>query len=305
MRYFLLGASLSLLLLACKNDEPCSYIHDYYQLVHLAHEAYYKQEYQKVVDLLDQAGSNCQLLNQTGIYEKYKYAIAAARIGENEKALRLIRELVLQGYEISKLAEDNAFAHLLNSPEWKNIEANYDALHEQYMRGINLDLRRQIGEMRNVDQSYRYMLQQAGVNRDSILQILRVVDSINDVKFKQIISTYGYPGEDKIGGYKIDQQHIDAGILLFHFSDYDYYTTTLKELIDKGDAPPESLGNFVDSYQRRVPEQKKFLYGIYDNVGEDQIIDYEHLDERRVSIGLPPMDLKKSIEDLVTEYYGF
>lgn len=120
---------------------------------------------------------------------------------------------------------------------------------------------------------------------------------------KQIVAQYGYPDDNIIGGYKIDNQHIVLSILLFHFDDYDYWTSTLKELIKKGQAPPSSLGNFVDSYQRRVLEEKKFIYGIYDNSGEKEIIEFDKLDERRVSIGLPPMKLKRSIDRLKNMQY--
>ena len=131
------------------------------------------------------------------------------------------------------------------------------------------------------------------------------IDAINELELKRIIENYGYPDERIIGGFKIDNQPVDPGILLFHFDDYDYWTSKLKELIKKGEAPPRSLGTFVDSYKRRVPEEKKFIYGIYDNSREESIVDYDKLDERRVSIGLPPMKLKKSIDSLKRIYYGY
>lgn len=178
-------------------------------------------------------------------------------------------------------------------------------MREEYLAGINLDLRREIGEMVAKDQYHRIMLQEQGIDRDSLFTLINKTDSINDIKLQKIIETHGYPDERVIGGYNIDQQHINPGILLFHFDDYDYYTETLKRLIDEGKAPPQSLGNFVDSYQRRIKAQKRYIYGIYDNVGEDRIIDYDQLDKRRVSIGLAPMQLKRSIDSLKKAHYGF
>jgi len=51
--------------------------------------------------------------------------------------------------------------------------------------------------------------------------------------------------------------------------------------------------------------EKKYVYGMYDNVGEESIKEYNKLDERRVSIGLAPMALKRRIDNLKRKYYGY
>jgi len=292
------------LLVSCKEKKECSYIEDYYQLVYEAEKAYYLEDYQKVFDKMSDATSSCELINQPMIYEMEKYAESAAIIGKEKKALELIHKLILNGYTIDQIEENEAFSSIVKTKDWDKIENEYSDLRENYLNSINLELREQISEMQNADQYHRQLLSNKGINRDSIWLIINKTDSINDIKLKQIIEDYGYPDQRLIGGYNIDQRQIDPGILLFHFDDYDYYTKNLKKLINKGEAPPASLGNFVDSYQRRVQEQKKYIYGIYDNVGPDQIIDYDNLDKRRKSIGLAPMKLKKSIDSLKRIYYN-
>ncbi|TRO66776.1 hypothetical protein [Christiangramia sabulilitoris] len=292
------------LLISCAEKKECSYIEDYYQLVYEAEKAYYLEDYQKVFDKMSAATSSCELINQTMIYEMEKYAESAAIIGKKKKALELIKELILNGYEIDQIEDNEAFSSILKSQEWNKIKYDYSDLRKEYLNNINLELREQISEMQNADQYYRQRLKDKNINRDSIWEKINRTDSINDIKLKNIIEEFGYPDYRLIGGYNIDQRNVDPGILLFHFDDYDYYTKTLKNLIDKGKAPPQSLGNFVDSYQRRVPEQKKFIYGIYDNVSPDEIIDYAKLDKRRKSIGLAPMKLKKSVDSLRRIYYN-
>lgn len=304
MKFILSILSIWLLLISCESKKECSYIEDYYQNVYSAEEAYYKGDFQKVVDEMEKATQNCELLNQSGIYEMSLYAEASARIGDTKKAFKLIRKLIQNGYEIYELKDEEAFSKLIETSEWKTIEKEYHNMREEYVAGINLELRKQISEMIAVDQYPRVLLGNEGVNKDSIYEIVSKIDSINDIKLKNIIDNYGYPDHRIIGVYNLDKEHVDPGILLFHFDDYDYYTKTLKKLIDEGKAPPQSLGNFVDSYQRRVKTQKKFIYGIYDNVGKDQIIDYDKLDERRISIGLAPMELKNSIRQLKRQHYG-
>ncbi|WP_400078265.1 hypothetical protein [Winogradskyella sp. R77965] len=283
---------------SCQKKNECNYIENYYQKVYLAEEAYYKEDYQKVFEQMSEAEKSCEVLNQRGIYEMLKYAESSARIGKKDKALQLIRQLLLNGYEIDQLANNEAFQNLVGLKEWSQLEKDYQSLHNEYLNSIDLELREKIAEMKRIDQMFRQRGEYDQQKSDSI-------DAINEPELKRIIEKYGYPDERIIGGFKIDNQPVDPGILLFHFDDYGYWTKKLEELIEKGEAPPQSLGNFVDSYQRRVPEQKKYIYGIYDNVGEESIKEYEKLDERRVSIGLAPMQLKRSIDSLKRIYYGY
>lgn len=299
------GISIIFAIASCQKTDQCNYIVDYYQTVYVAEEAYYEGNYQKVFDEMNKATENCELLNQRGIYEMLIFAESSARIGEQKKAMELIRELILNGYEIDQLSNNESFQTLIGTAEWVNMEREYEALHNEYLNSINLPIRERISTMKYNDQYHRTVLSEQGINQDSIWEIINETDSINEIELKKIVETYGYPDERIIGGFKIDHQPIDPGILLFHFDDYKYWTTTLEELIKKGQAPPQSLGNFVDSYQRRIQDQKKFIYGIYDNAGEDRIVDYENLDERRVSIGLPPMKLKKSIDSLKRAFYSY
>jgi len=298
MRKIILSILVILTAFSCQKNSECNYIENYYQKVYLAEEAYYKEDYKRVFEQMSEAEKNCELLNQRGIYEMLKYAESSAHIGEKEKAFELIRKLLLKGYEINQLANNEAFQSLVGSDKWTQLEKDYESLHKEYLSSIDLELREKIAEMKRIDQLYRQRGEYDQQKCDSI-------DSINEIELKKIVENQGYPDERIIGGFKIDNQPVDPGILLFHFDDYDYWTSKLKELIEKGEAPPRSLGTFVDSYKRRVPEEKKFIYGIYDNSGEESIVDFDKLDERRVSIGLQPMKLKKSVDSLKRIYYGY
>ncbi|WP_299097890.1 hypothetical protein [uncultured Winogradskyella sp.] len=298
MNKIIIGTLLVFLMLSCQKKEAYNYIKNYYQDVYLAEEAYYKKDYKKVVEIMSTVENKCELINQSMIYEIEKYAESTAHIGKNEKTFELIRKLILKGYELDDFKTNAAFQNIINTTQWHDVEKEFDLLHTQYLNSINLELRKKVSEMTRIDQLYRQRGQYNQQKCDSI-------DTINEIELKQIIATYGYPDDKVIGGYKIDQKSVNPMILLFHFDDFDYWTKTLKELIKTGQAPPNSLGNFVDSYQRRVPEEKKFIYGIYDNSGEEDIIEFDKLDDRRISIGLPPMKLMKSIDSLKRRHYGF
>jgi len=305
MKHYLSGITfLVIISSACQQKQNCSYINDYYQLVYLAEEAFYKKDYKAAYNLLTEADNNCKLLNQKLIGEMMIFAQCAARVGDKDKALLLVRELILKGYDIQKLSNNEAFENLLNTEEWKLLEENYNHFRNEYLNSVDVDLRKQLAEMTYYDQYYRKMLNNTS-NEDSVWRLIKNTDSINDVKLKEIINAYGYPNESIVGNVFWDGENIDPGVLLFHFDDYKYYTETLLPLIDEGNAPPNSYGNFVDSYQRRVDSTKKFIYGIYDNATSEQIFEYEKLDERRVAVGLQPLALKKSIDSLKRIYYKF
>lgn len=298
-----------ILTISCQEHDNCNYIENYYQKVYLAEEAYYREDFQKVFEIMSEAEKKCELLNQRGIYEMLKYAESSARIGKKEKALELIRLLLLHGYEIDQLANNDAFTDLVGSVGWTQLENDYENIRQEYLNSIDLDLRKKIAMMEYNDQYHRRLLNEAEYSnetkKDSIWNIINKTDSINQIKLKDIVLKYGFPDERIIGGYNIDNQNVYPGILLFHFDDYDFWSVELKKLIEQGEAPPRSLGTFVDSYNRRLPEDKKFIYGIYDNVGEENIVDYENLNKRRVSIGLPPRELKRTVDSLKQIYYGY
>ncbi|WP_299524074.1 hypothetical protein [Winogradskyella sp.] len=291
MRKIIILTLLALWTFSCQKETDCNYIDNYYQTVYLAEEAYHKKDFERVVALMAKAEANCELLNQPIIYETLKYAESAARLGKNKKAFELIRNLILKGDKITYLKDIDAFQNIVNTNQWLELEKDYDSLRNEYLSSINLELREKIREMSRLDQIY---------NNPKIdgIKLSDSMDAINEKELKQIIAEFGYPNESLIGDFKIDFTPVGIGTMLFHFDDYDYWTTTLKEFIKKGKAPPISLGNYVDSYQRRVPQKEKYIYGIYNNASEKNIIEYDKLDERRIAIGLPSMKLKKTLDSL-------
>lgn len=286
---------ICVLLLACDSKNDCSYINDYYPIIYEAQLAYYKEDYNKAYDLFETASLKCELLNQRGIYETRKFAESAVKIGDTAKAFSLIRKMILQGSTIDELKHNQIFTSLFDKKLWLDLENESQILREEYLNKINLKLRSELSNMIYEDQKPRLELRTTK-NEDSTWILINRVDSINEIKLKNIIEKFGYPNEELIGVYNIDKSHVNPITLLFHFDDYEYWTKKLKTLIDKGDAPPNSLATFVDSYQRRVNETDRFIYGLYDNVSDEEIKDFSNLDKRRQSIGLPTMAMKKKVD---------
>lgn len=123
---------------SCQRHTECNYIENYYQPVYLAEEAYYKKDYKMVFELMSKVENDCELIDQSMIYEIKKYAESSAHIGENEKAFELIRKLILKGYEITDLKTNGAFQNIINSDKWNELEKEYDTLHRRYFTQLIL-----------------------------------------------------------------------------------------------------------------------------------------------------------------------
>ena len=83
-----------------------------------------------------------------------KYAESSAHIGKNDKAFQLIRQLLLNGYEIDQLANYEAFQNLVGLKEWSQLDKDYQNLHNEYLNSIDLELREKIAEMKRIDQMF-------------------------------------------------------------------------------------------------------------------------------------------------------
>lgn len=299
----LLSILLFVFLNSCR-EKQFSYIDDYYQTVYIAEEAFHKKKYQKVFDLMSELEKKTQLLNQGEIYEIMKFAISSAYLRKNKKTIELSKELIFHGFDIKYLEDEIAFSEIIKTNEWKKLIEEYPELHKEYIKTINIDLRNELKEMTRNDQKYRLSMNIPRINKDSLWRLQTPIDSFNNVRLQEIINEYGYPNSRIIGGYSIDEVFVDPSIILHHVVGNDYYTKTLLKQIDKGKAPPSTLGNYVDSHQRRVKEKKKWIYGIYDGVDSSEFIDYENLDKRRISIGLAPLKLHIELQEYRLSYFN-
>jgi hypothetical protein len=282
-----------------KINEKYDYINNYYQFVYQANFEYLSGNYQKAYDLLKTAEKNCPLLNQTGVYEPKILAECAARLNKPDEAVRYIEILVRDfGYKMEGFKEDPLYIPLQNTRKWKKLEKKSDAYYQKYLSNVNLELRNKIIKMMKEDQSVR-------VNRDR--EGMKRVDSINDLKFRKIVADCDcFPDEmfTQFGKYRIDNEFFHATTFVFHINreDAEYWKPIFLDLIRRGRAPANIYGSLIDSNLRI---NGMFDYGIYQNVKAENINDFENLDKRRISVGLPPWELKKEIDELIEKKYDY
>jgi hypothetical protein len=285
---------------AKKNNAEYDYIKDYYPLVYQANFEYLSGNYQKAFDLLKTAESNCPLLNQTGIYEPRILAECAVALGKSKEAVEYLEILVRDyGFKMENFKEDSLYVPLQNTRKWKNLEKKSDKYFQNYLSNVNLELRNEIFKMKEEDQSVRT----GGFDIDKA----KVVDSINELKLRRIIADCDcYPDTmfNEFGNYSVDKKYFDAFVFVMHINreKAEYWKPVFLDLIKRGRAPANIYGSLIDSNLRI---NGMFDYGIYQNIKSENINDFENLNKRRVSVGLPPWELKKEIDELIKKKYGY
>ena len=259
---------------------------------------YYKDNYQKAYDLLKKAESNCPLLNQPEIKEIGLLAECAARLNKPEEAVYYLEILAKDyGHKVEGLKNDSIYSNLKSFRKWEKLLKKAPKYYKNYLANVDLDLRNEILKMMMEDQSVR-------VNRDR--EGMKRVDSINDLKFRKIIVNCDcFPDEmfPQFGNYTIDDEFFHATTFVFHIyrEQAEYWKPIFLDLIRRGRAPADIYGSLIDSNLR---VNGVYDYAIYNNIGTDQINDFENLDKRRIAVGLPPWQLRKDVLELIKKKYG-
>ncbi|MBP9847908.1 MAG: hypothetical protein KBC58_00565 [Flavobacterium sp.] len=282
-----------------KINEEYDYINNYYQFVYQAHYEYLNKNYQKAYDLLKTAEKNCPLLNQTGIYEPTILAECAAKLGKHKEAFEYIEFTLKEfGTKFTYLENNENLTELKSSKRWKKIKSKADKYFQDYTKRVDLNLRKELNFMSKEDRRVRTN----GFDTEGA----KIVDSINNEKLKKIVAECDcYPNYslNLAGNYDVDEFDPEISVLVMHINSVraEYWKPIFLDLIKRGRAPADIYGNLIDSNLR---VNGVFLYGIYGNVKEDKIDDFENLDKRRIVVGLPPWQLEKDIRQILREKYG-
>lgn len=266
---------------SAEEGKACNYIEEYYQTVYQAEIAYLKQEYQKAFDLLKEAESRCELLNQSMIYETQMLAELYVRLDKPEGAFPYLYKLLRQGDSFSSIENNEILGVLNGTPEWDKLKVDAPAIENRFQENINVELRKEILAMKAEDQRVRI--------GEIDWALLNKTDSIHQERIKEIFTQYGYPNSDLVGhGYFQERPDIEA--MLMHFNDTTWFKPRLLNYIRKGEAPTDVLANMIDSRRRNTDE---YTYGIYRNTDSTEIKNFQELDSRRLSVGLRPYDMQK------------
>ncbi|MBO9618114.1 MAG: hypothetical protein J7539_03675 [Niabella sp.] len=128
---------------------------------------------------------------------------------------------------------------------------------------------------------------------DSLRRKIHLQDSVNKIQVMQIIDRYGWPGPETVG-----EPGAKTIFLVIQHSDLRTqvnYLPKMKEAVEKDRACPEDLALLEDRIL--IGQGKKQIYGSQlhqDNItGKNEfwpIDDEAHVNERRASVGLIPLE---------------
>ncbi len=278
--------------IACQKKEACDYLEDYYQTVYKAELAYWENEYQTAYDLLKTVESRCTLLNQEIIREPQMLARLCVLLEKDKEAFPYLEQMLKEGMNFETLENDPILNSLKKYKEWTVLKSKEITLLIAYRNSLNQELREEILRMNREDQEVR-------VN-ESRKKDLKSIDSIHKKRMKEIFKEYGYPHYRLVGKPRMGEK-TDIILLLMHFLEPEYFSPLLIESTRQGIAPPGYVGYIVD--RKDLAKGDKFTYGIYSNAEASQIKDFKNLNKRRISVGLPPWELKKRVDSLRNAYY--
>jgi len=123
---------------------------------------------------------------------------------------------------------------------------------------------------------------------------LAATDSVTGSLLKDIVQRYGFPRCKEIGNSRYFELYTIFLHLVSYDKLYDFFSPELKKAVYRGDIGPKYYCDIVERYNLRT--KKGRLYGCYalDDPGVDftfdSVIDVPDIDERRISIGLPPVN---------------
>jgi hypothetical protein len=151
-------------------------------------------------------------------------------------------------------------------------------------------LRRELLEMGRVDQEVREGFSAERAQDSAYVRRMMRVDSANSARMREILSTLGWPGISRVGVEAAGA----AFLLVQHTSDNELQrqALALMEAAPRGEVALPDLALLSDRVRVRqgLPQRYGSQFSLKDGRWvADPIDDLARLDERRASMGLPPM----------------
>ena len=203
-----------------------------------------------------------------------------------------------------------------NNPDF--FDVTFPALvakSEEFYTPERLELIQLLKEMTYNDQRVRtdwpdVMFQSIGhLDDEERMEVLQIIlyygnrmnrmDSINRVKFLEIVEKQGFPNERMFGSRDLTL-YGGVHVMIAHFSDDLEIQEMIGHFVRMGKASPRLYGFFVD--RRMLSQRTPFVFWIYSNATDfGEIYDIENVDKRRLAIGMPTREQENRRSELMAE----
>lgn len=303
-------AAICILLIRFPINAQVDYIKDYYPNIYKAEMEYMDKNYAQAFVLYNKAFNNAPPLRL-----HLRKAISAAIKSKNkDKAFEWLDSTVNRGTSWKYIKKIRGIRKLRGSRKWRDFKENFEENRALWASRLDSNLIAEIRQLGAMDQKYRNPKERNNIIKDTIMvngevrhreityrEKQREVDRINIKRVVEIIEAYGYPEEKLTGPYSENREYndgvfTDIGLILTHNfrnAGYDLSELLVNE-IRKGAMNPELYGYIYDYTQglaiQTYGTQNKMRGGIkIPPLAKYPIKDVEKLDERRISIGLEPI----------------
>ena len=277
-------STILLALVSCKSsytrigDENANYI-PYYLKVYEADSLFIVGDYQRSYEILDSLFKKYEPLDIDIYYEYKTYLISKHKTGRHITKKEFEQLILKFGYDNIQIVNNDDLKTLFVKFDISDVD--YTQLRNQHLNSLDMELRREIITMKEQDQKYRI-----GGRSNEDVQNQNKIDSVNTLKMIDVFEKIGFPNKNVIGGFNIDDTHVNCSTILLHTKDsirLSYFAPKIKEFISKGTASPKLYGTLIDQYF--IYKNQEQYYGTYKNSPISSITVNE-LNKRRKEIGL-------------------
>jgi hypothetical protein len=272
----------------------------YYQLIHEADIASLEGNEDLAFEKLAEAEKRCPMINQPLYYEMQKYSALLMKRKQFDKALYYMDKLSAEygtfdnkAYRV--LEKDSLLMNelLLEYPNF--IDSVVPAMKQKAADFFTPERQAVIEELiaiRNKDQGVR----KDKTRSEEAYQKMQEVDQENAEQLLAIMQKHGYPNT-RLYGQENHRWVAGVEVVFIHNYENEILRELLLEYVRKGEASPDQYGFMID--RERLDMQTPYVYAIYNNITDDQIEDIEHVDERRLSIGMPTREMERRRNELI------
>jgi sucrose-6-phosphate hydrolase SacC (GH32 family) len=231
--------------------------------------------------------------------------------GNIDKAFLYLNKAVVvdKWSNLFHILSDSDLSSLHADKRWQSLIDTVRSNKEKAEATLNKPLVALLDTVYNEDQTDRRNVEtvqkqfgRESKQMDSLWRKISYQDSVNLIRIKNIIDTYGWLGPDEVG-----QQGATTIFLVIQHSDsltQVTYVPKMREAVKKGKAQPESLALLED---RILTNQgKEQIYGSQvrrnEQTGKNEffpIQDERNVNKRRASVGLQPLEDYAKFFDIV------
>lgn len=234
----------------------------------------------------------------------YKIAAQlAAHLGDEYLTFDYLGLGVANGWTLDEIKKLDKIKHLKKNPRWEDLEYNYPSIRLDFEYRINDSVRQIVHSALLEDQkmAFKYLLKPGEKTKDKFIKNQAIPISESHVKLlSNIISSFGYPGEQLIGN------HVWSSTMLSHHNSlspeyqqsdtlYPYLKPKLLQAIERGEMHPYDLAIIDDWYISVKTDHKESSYGIIKELTHD---DLEKCNQLRSELNIRSVELRNRLIDI-------